>query len=75
MKKTILVFSCLLMLLCAVPLLCTAAGSPVTSEDLPLTNILLIGRDNRQEEPARSDCMILCSFSPETGEKLRIVLA
>ena len=67
MKKTVLIFSCLLMLLCSVPLLCAAADLSVTSEEVQLTNILLIGRDNRQEEPARSDCMILCSFSPETG--------
>ena len=68
MKKTILVFICLLVLLCAVPLLCAAAGLSVTSQEVQLTNILLIGRDNRQEEPARSDCMILCSFSPDTGD-------
>lgn len=68
MKKTILVFSCLLILLCSVPLLCAAADSPVTSQEPHLTNILLVGRDNRQEEPARSDCMILCSFSPDTGD-------
>ena len=67
MKKTVLTFCCLLILLCSVPLLpAAAAGNDSVVSNL--TNILLIGRDNRQEEPARSDCMILCSFSPDTGD-------
>lgn len=67
MKKAIPVFCCLLILLCSV-LLLPAAAAGNDSVVSNLTNILLIGRDNRQDEPARSDCMILCSFSPDTGD-------
>lgn len=38
-------------------------------EDDKLINILLVGQDRREgESRQRSDCMILCSINPETGE-------
>ena len=39
-------------------------------ESNPPISILLVGRDGFQDQAARSDCMILCSFSPDTGRIL-----
>lgn len=41
-------------------------STPIGGEGSGLINILLIGQDRREESLARSDCMILCSFHPES---------
>lgn len=38
----------------------------IGGEGSGLINILLIGQDRREESRARSDCVILCSFHPES---------
>lgn len=51
----------------SIPLRCSAEEMPPAEDSRGLVNLLLIGQDRREEETARSDSIILCSFLPEEG--------
>ena len=48
------------------PLSASAGDTLIGGKDSGLINILLIGQDRRDEERARADSILLCSFCPET---------
>jgi len=60
-------FCLLLSALLLQPVSVAAAESPaIGGRDSGIINILLIGQDRREESRARSDCIILCTFHPES---------
>lgn len=76
---TVCLCAAFLLFLLSSAVICTAA-SPAESaeksaptgliggEGSGLINILLIGQDRREESGGRSDCVILCSFHPESRQ-------
>lgn len=75
LRRGLLVVLCfvLLLALSAAPVLQVRASDAngdglVGGKDSGLTNILLIGQDSSADAASRSDCVILCSFRPESGE-------
>lgn len=62
---------CLLLVFCLLSPIHAGAAQPASQEKDDLIHLLLVGRDESQDDVSRSDSMILCSFQPETN---RIVL-
>ena len=62
---------CLLLVFCLLSPIHAGAAQPASQEEDDLIHLLLVGRDESQDDVSRSDSMILCSFQPETN---RIVL-
>ena len=62
--RQIILFLCCTAIL--FPLPASAGDTLIGGKDSGLINLLLIGQDRREEERARADSILLCSFCPET---------
>lgn len=67
--RRIFLIPILILSLLTAALPCSAAEAVIGGKDSGLVNLLLIGQDRRkEEEPARSDSIILCTLHPDTGK-------
>ena len=70
MNHTMLRLRQIILFLCCAAILFTLPASAndtlIGGKDSGLINLLLIGQDRREEERARADSILLCSFCPET---------
>lgn len=58
---------CLLLVFCLLSPIHAGAVQSAFQEENDLLHLLLVGRDESQDDISRSDSMILCSFQPETN--------